>query len=179
MFGIDVSSLSMVRSCPLWHCLEHNVILLLNCCLLQVQKLGGYHSYFGCYHCRLTGENLCNHVHYPVPQQLIEKNKQLKPRKAKRIKKQARQVTKLWSINFCIYLQGNLLLLPFLFFIPICPYLSFIIPCNILTYPHFSSLPLTSADLSLFILVILFIFTYLFVHNVINFIFVYHSKNMA
>ena len=54
----------------------------------------GYNAYFGCFHCRIHGEFFPSrrHIYYPVPQNRVEKAKQLKLRKAHRIPKQARQV---------------------------------------------------------------------------------------
>ena len=58
---------------------------------LQVQKLGGYNGYFGCFHCRIVGEWF-GHVYFPLPHGLRSKNKQLRSRKASRLCRQARTV---------------------------------------------------------------------------------------
>ena len=60
---------------------------------IQVQQLGGHNSYFGCQHCRIAGEWF-GHVYYPLPTDRRARRKQLKARKAKRIKYQAARVNR-------------------------------------------------------------------------------------
>ena len=65
------------------------IIIIIN---LQVQMIGGYNSYFGCSCCHIVGEYLNKHINYPIPEDNVQRNKQLKPRNAKRIKKHAERV---------------------------------------------------------------------------------------